>query len=266
VNVVELTCGTVSVLALSEKLKLGATDALTVTWSRLADAPYINTGTLVVSTGALPEVWLATVNMYCPAVAGLVIEPVGILNPYRVVLTKLALVSPETVMVPPSPAPADVTAAVRVPGGAVMLAGVRGKLDTTGVGVPAVVVKPEGTVMTILATVVGAEFNLNTIKASLLLAALMPSRPRRTSAGAKLAEAKSGAKKLSINEAATSNDSLFPTLMFFISFILIVLFFRLTFYFFSLSGVIIYESEASCQYFLCLKFSTVLIFKNLQPQ
>lgn len=81
---------------------------------------------------------------------------------------------------PPSPAPELVTTDVKVPGGAVILAGVFGKPVVTGVGVPAVRVKPAGKKTDILATLIGVVLSLKVTSTSLFVEALMPSRPKRT--------------------------------------------------------------------------------------
>jgi len=133
------------------------------------------TGVVVRSIVEPLELSLSTVMLYCPAVLGLVIVPVGMSKPYSVVLFKLAEVRPETTIV----LEAAVAAAVSVPGGAVILAGVFGKPLVLTVGVPVAIVKPEGKVTVILATLVGVVFSLNVTNRSLLVLALMLRRPSR---------------------------------------------------------------------------------------
>src|SRR5450631_1864774 len=101
------------------------------------------------------------------------------MKPYKVVLVRLAEVSPDTMMVPPNPAPAPVTADVSAPGGAVMLAGVAGKPVVATAGVPVVSVKPAGKVTLTLLTLVGVVFSLKVTRRSLFVLALIPSRPNR---------------------------------------------------------------------------------------
>jgi CBS-domain-containing membrane protein len=101
---------------------------------------------------------------------------VGIVNPYKVELVRLADVSPDTIM---SLVPA-VDTAVSDPGGAVMLAGVFGNPVVPTAGVPVVTVKPTGKDTLILATLVGVVFNLNVTSRSFPADALIPRRPNRT--------------------------------------------------------------------------------------
>ena len=60
------------------------------------------------------------------------------------------------------------------------LAGVAGKPEVVGDGVPAVKVKPDGNVTAILATLVGVVLSLNVTSILLLVAALIPNRPKAT--------------------------------------------------------------------------------------
>ncbi len=132
------------------------------------------------------------------------------MKPYRVLEVRLAEVKPDTRMLPPRPAPALVTVAVAgSPGGAVILAGVLGKV-VPSVGVPAVSVKPLGRLTLILETLVGVVFNLKVTSRSLPLEALMPNRPGRIEAWLKMvALAISGSSKLSSKSAAVSLKRLF---------------------------------------------------------
>ena len=91
---------------------------------------------------------------------------------------RLADVKPDTTIVREP----DVAVDVRVPGGAVMLAGVVGNPEVLGVGVPVVTVKPLGSVTLIFDTEVGVVFNLKVTSISLPLDALIPRRPKRTPA------------------------------------------------------------------------------------
>lgn len=208
--VVGSTFGTVSLVPLSAKAKLGATEAFTVTWSWLASVPKIYTGVVVESIVVPPLLSLSTMALYWPAVAGFWILPVGMIKPYRVVASRLAEVSPDTTIVPPSPAPELVTTDVRAPGGAVILAGVDGKPVVATVGVPAVRVKPVGKVIFILLTLVGVVFSLKVTSRSLAVLALMPSRPKRKPPCVKLvALAIAGITKAATITRATTKKDIF---------------------------------------------------------
>ena len=132
------------------------------------------------------------------------------MKPYKVVLFRLAEVNPDTMMVPPSPAPAPVTAEVSAPGGAVILAGVSGKPVVATTGVPVVNVKPVGKVTFILATVVGVVFNLKVTIRSLAVLPLILSRPRRKPACVKLlALATAGSNNVAAMTTVTNEKTMY---------------------------------------------------------
>ena len=141
------------------------------------------TGTVVLSMAAPPESSLSTATLYWPELDGLVIEPAGMLKPYSVVLVRLADVRPVTKIV----CEALVTVEANVPGKAVMLAGVSGRFDVVGVGLPSAKVKLDGKVSLTLDTVVGVVLNLTVTNKSLPSPeppepALTTSRPSRNPA------------------------------------------------------------------------------------
>ena len=156
--------------------------------------------------GVPPEFWLSTLMLYWPAVPGLVMVPVGMMKPYREVLLRLAEVRPETTIVR-GPA---VDAAVRVPGGTVMLPGVFGKPVVDTEGVPVAIVKPAGKVILILDTEVGVVFSLKVTNMSLPVVALIPRRPRLTLVWLScVAPAIDGSMRLIIRAIATNINRVF---------------------------------------------------------